>query len=56
MKDEETQEFVRHHRESVICSWNDDDQNEGAQLHRELIKRAAKSLKQPIVDFKQKPK
>lgn len=49
-------EFVRHHREAAVHSWNDEDQNEGAQLHRELIKRAAESTGQPIVDFKNMPK
>lgn len=47
-------EFVRHHREAAIRSWNDDEQNDGAQFHRELMKRAAEALKQPIVDFKNK--
>lgn len=50
-------EFVRHHREAAVHSWDDEEQNEGAQLHRELIKRAAESMGQPIVDFKErKPK
>ena len=49
-------EFVRHHREAGTHSWDDDDQNEGAQLHRELIKRAAVVMGEPIVDFKNKKK
>ena len=47
-------EFVRHHREAAVRSWDDNDQSEGAQLHRELIKRAAESAGQPIVDYKNK--
>jgi hypothetical protein len=47
-------EFVRHHREGAVHSWNDDEQTEGAQLHREMIKRAAENMKQPIVDHKNK--
>jgi hypothetical protein len=44
-------EFVRHHREAAIRSWDDLTQNEGAQLHRELIKRAAVAMGDPIVDL-----
>jgi len=47
-------EFVRYHREAPVHSWDDAEQNEGAQLHRELIKRAAIAAGQPIVDFKDK--
>lgn len=47
-------EFVRHHREAAVRSWDDDDQDEGARLHREMIKHAAERMKQPIVDFKNK--
>lgn len=49
-------EFVRHHREAGTHSWDDDEQNEGAQLHRELIKRAAEHAGQPIVDYKNNKK
>ncbi len=44
-------EFVRHHREAAVRSWDEDPDNEGAQLQRELISRAAKAIGQPIVDF-----
>lgn len=47
-------EFVRHHREAAVRSWDDDEQNDGAQLHRELVKRAAENAGEPIVDFKNK--
>lgn len=47
-------EFVRHHREAAVHSWDDDSQKEGAQLHRELVKRAAQASGQPIVDHKNK--
>ncbi len=47
-------EFVRHHREAAVRSWDDDEQNEGAQLHRELVKRAAVIGGHPIVDLKNK--
>lgn len=47
-----TVEFVRYHREAGVHSWDDDEQNEGAQMHRELIADAAKRIGQPIVDFK----
>lgn len=49
-----TLEFVRHHRESAVHSWDDDEQNEGAQLHRKLIADAAERMGQPIVDRKNK--
>jgi hypothetical protein len=45
-------EFVRHHREAAVRSWDDDKQNDGAQLHRELVKRAADAAGQPIIDYK----
>lgn len=44
-------EFVRHHREAPVRSWDDDDQEEGAQLQRELVRRAAEAAGRPIVDF-----
>jgi hypothetical protein len=47
-------EFVRHHREAAVRSWEDVDQNEGAQLQRELVKRAAENAGSPIVDYKNK--
>lgn len=47
-------DFVRHHREAAVHSWDDGAQTEGAQLQRELIKRAAESFGQPIVDRKNK--
>lgn len=49
-------EFVRHHREASVRSWNDDDQNDGAKLQRELVRRGAEARGQPIVDFKNKAK
>lgn len=49
-------EFVRHHREASVHSWDDGAQTEGAQLQRDLIQRAAKTAGQPIVDFKNKKK
>lgn len=45
-------EFVRHHREAAVRSWNDANQKEGAQLQRELVRRGAEACGQPIVDFK----
>jgi hypothetical protein len=45
-------EFVRYHREAPVHSWDDDEQNAGAQMHREIIADAAKRMGQPIVDFK----
>ncbi len=45
-------EFVRYHREAAVHSWNDDEQNDGAQMHRELIAEAATRIGQPIGDFK----
>ena len=45
-------EFVRYHREAAVHSWDDDEQNAGAQLHRQIIADAAKRMGQPIVDFK----
>jgi hypothetical protein len=45
-------EFVRHHREAAVHSWDDGDQRESAQLHRELVKRAAENRGNPIVNFK----
>ncbi len=45
-------EFVRHHREAAAHSWDDDAQNEGAQLQRELVRRAAAARGEPIVDRK----
>jgi hypothetical protein len=47
-------EFVRHHREAAVHSWDDDDQNDGAQLQRMLIERAAEVMGQPIEDFNNK--
>lgn len=47
-----TVEFVRYHREAGVHSWDDDEQNDGAQMHRELIADAATRMGQPIVDFK----
>lgn len=44
-------EFVRHHREAPVHSWDDDGQNEGAQLQRELVRHAAEAAGRPIVDF-----
>lgn len=49
-------EFTRHHRESATWSWDDEDMSEGAQLHHELIKRAAESMGNPIIDHGQKTK
>jgi len=50
-------EFVRYHREAPVHSWTEDEQNEGAQLHKHLIAEAAKRMGQPIIDFKdRKPK
>lgn len=45
-------EFVRHHREAAVHSWNEYDQNPFAQMHREFVADAAKRMGQPIVDFK----
>jgi len=50
-----TIEFVRHHREAGTHSWDDDEQNEGARLQREIIRRGAESMGQPIVDFASMP-
>lgn len=47
-------EFVRHHREAPIRSWDDDAQSEGAQLQRELVRRASEAARKPIVDFGQR--
>lgn len=47
-------EFVRHHREAAVHSWDDVIQTDGAQLQRELVKRAAAASGQPIVDRKNK--
>ncbi len=47
-------EFVRHHREAPVHSWDDDDQNDGAKLHRMLIAQAAKSAGKPIVEPEQR--
>ena len=47
-----TLEFVRHHREAGVHSWDEETQNEGAQLHRQLIADSAKRMGQPIIDFK----
>lgn len=49
-------EFVRHHREAAIRSWDDDDQDRGAQLQRKLIASAAVATGDPIVDFKNRRK
>lgn len=49
-------EFVRHHREATVHSWNDDDQNPGAQMHRMIVADAAKKMGQPIVDFRETAK
>lgn len=43
-------EFVRHHRGARVQSWNDDEQNEGAKLHQQLISESAARMGQPIVD------
>ncbi len=48
-----TFEFVRHHRGSTVQSWNDDDQNEGAQFQRQLIADSAKRMGDPIIDGKE---
>ncbi len=45
-------EFVRYHREAAVHSWDEDEQNDGAQLHRRLIQNAATQMGQPIVDYK----
>lgn len=45
-------EFVRHHREAAVHSWDDATMSDGAQLQRELIRRAAVHMGQPIVDLK----
>lgn len=50
-----TLEFVRYHREAGTHSWDDDAQNDGAQLQREIIRRGAESMGQPIVDFASMP-
>ena len=47
-----TVEFVRYHREAGTHSWDDDAQNEGAKLQRELVRRGAEAAGQPIVDHK----
>ena len=44
-------EFVRHHREAAVRSWDDEDQNDGAQLHRKMIADAAMRVDKPIIDF-----
>lgn len=49
-----TIEFVRYHREAAVRSWDDDEQNEGAQFHRQLIASSAERMGQPIIDFKNK--
>jgi hypothetical protein len=49
-----TVEFVRYHREAGTHSWDDDAQNEGAKLQRELVRRGAEAAGQPIVDHKNK--
>lgn len=48
-----TLEFVRHHRGSCVQSWDDSEQNEGAQLHRQLISDSACRMGQPIIDGKE---
>ena len=50
-----TVEFVRYHREAGTHSWDDDAQTEGAQMQRELVRRGAESMGQPIVDFASMP-
>lgn len=40
-------EFVRHHREAAVHSWKDEEQSEGAQLQRELIKHAVEAQAKP---------
>jgi len=45
-------EFVRHHREAAVHSWDEGDQSEGARLQQNLIGRAAEKLGEPIVDFR----
>ena len=50
-----TVEFVRYHREAGTHSWDDDAQNEGAKLQRELIRRGAETTGQPIIDFASVP-
>lgn len=47
-------EFVRHHREAAVHSWDEETQNAGAQMHRDIVASAAKQMGQPIVDFKNK--
>lgn len=47
-----TIEFVRYHREAGVHSWDEDDQNDGAKMRRQLITDSAKRMGQPIVDFK----
>jgi hypothetical protein len=46
-----TLEFVRHHREAGVHSWDDAAQNEGALMQREMIRRGAEAAGQPIVDY-----
>lgn len=47
-------EFVRYHREAPVHSWDEDDQNDGAKMHRHLIADAAKRLGVPIKEPKPK--
>jgi len=45
-------EFVRHHREAAVRSWSDEEQADGALIHREIVKNAAERMGEPIVDFR----
>jgi hypothetical protein len=47
-------EFIHHHREAAVHSWEDEDQNEGAQLQAKLIRHAAEHAGQPLVNFKRR--
>lgn len=46
-----TVEFVRHHREAGTHSWDDDAQTNGAKMQRELVRRGAEAIGQPIIDY-----
>lgn len=47
-------EFVRHHRESPVRSWDDKDMTSAEYMHRKVIADAAEKMGQPIIDFKQR--
>ncbi len=49
-----TLEFVRYHREAGVHSWNEEEQNDGAKMHRRIVADAAEQMGQPIVDFKER--